>query len=149
MDLASRVIEANEKEANEREMPPADGPPNFFNVDLPEVDEYGLPTVDSIDYFIARMLYIDRGAKDGHLHMRNDGRVWKGNKWVSENLDNLYRLAEWRYPIKTWQKEAIWKKLREVLPALSRDKYIITDELVWNREEARLERVDNKPNAVQ
>lgn len=143
MDLASRVIEANEKEAS-----PTSRLPKFFNVDLPEIDEYGLPTVDSVDYFVARMLYIDRNAMDGHLHLRNDGRVWKGNQWVSENQDNLYRLAEWRYPIKTWQKEAIWKRLKEILPELSRDKYVVTDDLVWNREEARLERVDSKPNTV-
>lgn len=143
MDLASRVIEANEKESS-----PASRLPKFFNVDLPEIDEYGLPTVDSVDYFVARMLYIDRSAIDGHLHLRNDGRVWKGNQWVSENQDNLYRLAEWRHPIKTWQKEAIWKRLKEILPELSRDKYVVTDDLVWNREKARLERVDSKPNTV-
>ena len=143
MDLASRVIEANERDAL-----PTNNLPKFFNVDLPEVDEYGLPTIDSADYFVARMLYIDSVAKDGHLHLRDDGRIWKGNRWVSENQDNLYRLAEWRYHIKTWQKEAIWKRLREVLPELSRDKYVVTDELVWNRKEARLERVDSKPNTV-
>lgn len=143
MDLASRVIEANKKEPSS-----AGGLSKFFNVDLPEIDEYGLPTVDSVDYFVARMLYINRTAKDGHLHLRSDGRIWKGNQWVSENQENLYRLAEWRYPIKTWQKEAIWKRLREVLPELSRDKYVVTDELVWNRKEVRLERVDNKPNTV-
>ena len=143
MDLASRIIEANKRETS-----PTNSLPKFFNVDLPEVDEYGLPTVNSVDYFVARMLYIDRVASDGHLHLRNDGRIWKGNQWVSENQDNLYRLAEWRYPIKTWQKEAIWKRLREVLPELSRDKYVVTDELVWNRREARLERVDSKPNTV-
>lgn len=143
MDLASRVIAANEEKASSSAKPP-----KFFNVDLPEMDEYGLPTVDSVDYFVARMLYIDRAAMDGHLHLRNDGRIWKGNQWVSENQDNLYRLAEWRYPIKAWQKEAIWRRLREVLPELSRDKYVIADGLVWNRKEARIERVDSKPNTV-
>lgn len=143
MDLASKVIEANEKESS-----PTNNLPKFFGVDLPEVDEYGLPTVDSVDYFIARMMYIDREAKDGHLHLRDDSRIWKGYQWVSENQENLYRLAEWRYPIKTWQKEAIWKRLREILPELSKDKYVVADGLVWNRKESRLERVDNKPNTV-
>ena len=144
MDLASRVIEANEREAS------ADNNlPKFFNVDLPETDEYGLPVIDSVDYFVARMMYIDRMAEDGHLHLRDDGRIWKGYRWVSENQDNLYRLAEWRYPIKTWQKEAIWKRLREVLPELSKSKYVVTDDLVWDREKARLERVTEKPNTVQ
>lgn len=143
MDLASRVIEANERESS-----PASNLPKFFNIDLPATDEYGLPVIDSVDYFVARVMYIDQKTKDGHLHLRDDGRIWKGYQWVSENQENLYRLAEWRYPIKTWQKEAIWKRLREVLPKLSRDKYVVTDGLVWNRKEARLERVDSKPNTV-
>lgn len=144
MDLADRVIAAN----NQSKLSPGKVATAFFGVELPEVDEYGLPTVDSVDYFIARMMWIDQGATDGHLHLRGDGRIWKGHHWVSENQENLYRLAEWRYPIKVWQKEAIWKRLREVLPSLSRDKYVVTDSLVWNRREARLEQVNNKPNTI-
>lgn len=145
MNLADRVIAANEKDLSLAEGTAE----TFFGVDLPEIDEYGIPTVDSVDYFVARMIKIDQYSESGHLHMRNDGRIWKGHQWVSENQENLYRLAEWRYPIKTWQKESIWKRLREVLPVLSRDKYVVTDDLVWNRKEARLERVENKPNTVK
>lgn len=145
MDLADRVIAANKQELSPLEEK-LDG---FFGVELPETDEYGLPVMDSVDYFVARMVRIDQDSNDGHLHLRSDGRVWKGSHWVSENQENLYRLAEWRYPIKTWQKEVIWKRLREVLPSLSRDKYIIADNLVWNRKEARLEQVDNKPNTIK
>lgn len=144
MDLADRVIAANQQENTPTEKDTT----GFFEVELPEIDEYGLPTVDSVDYFVARMLRIDQDAKDGHLHLRNDGRVWKGNRWVAENQENLYRLAEWRYLIRTWQKEAIWKRLREVLPELSRDKYVVTEDLVWNRKEAKLERIKKKPNTV-
>ena len=145
MDLADRVIAANEQELSA----PQEERPGFFGIAFPEVDEYGLPTVDSVDYFVARMIKIDQQSGDGHLHMRDDGRVWKGHQWVSENQENLYRLAEWRHPIKVWQKEAIWKRLREVLPSLSRDKYVVTDELVWNRKEARLESVNSKPNTIK
>jgi len=144
MDLADKVIAANEQNAPDDSR----SQPAFFGVDLPEIDEYGLPTIDSVDYFVARMIYIDQRSKDGHLHMRSDGRVWKGNQWVSENQENLYRLAEWKFPIKTWQKEAIWKKLREVLPELSREKYVVTDDLVWDRRDAELKRVKEKPNTI-
>lgn len=145
MDLADKVIAANEQE----NALPQEKEPGFFGIDLPEVDEYGLPTVDSVDYFVARMIKIDQYSGEGHLHMRDDGRIWKGYQWVAENQENLYRLAEWRYPIKVWQKEAIWKRLREVLPSLSRDKYVVTDDLVWNRKEARLESVNSKPNTIK
>lgn len=143
MDLADRVIAANQDTLS-----PDERPTPFFGVELPKVDEYGLPTVDSASYFVARMMRIDQDATDGHLHLRSDGRIWKGNHWVSENQENLYRLAEWHHPIKAWQREALWKQLREVLPSLSRDKYVIADNLVWNRKEARLEQTNNKPNTI-
>lgn len=145
--LADKVIAAN----NKQEEPDSSSnvPRGFFNVDLPETDEYGLPTVDSVDYFVARVILIDQGSKNGHLHLRDDGHIWKGHQWVAENTENLYRLCEWRYPIKPWQKETIWKRLREVLPSLSRDKYVVTDDLVWNRKEAKLESVTEKPNTIQ
>lgn len=145
MDLADRVIAANNQSS---QTPRGTFNPPFFGIDFPEVDEYGLPTVDSVDYFVARVIKIDQYSNDGHLHMRNDGRIWKGYHWVAENQENLYRLGEWRYPIKAWQKEAIWKRLREVLPSLSRDKYVISDHLVWDRKTAKLEQVDDKPNTV-
>lgn len=145
--LADKVIAAN----SEQRHSPSGGAPTrgFFNVDFPEIDEYGLPTIDSVDYFVARTILIDQKSENGHLHLRDDGKIWKGHQWVAENTENLYRFCEWRYPIKTWQKEAIWKRLREVLPRLSRDKYVITDKLVWDRTKTRLEWLDNKPNTIK
>lgn len=143
-NLAERIIKAStKKEAPEPEKP------KFFGIDLPEVDEYGLPAVDSLDYFVARMIYIDQRSNDGHLHLRDDGHIWKGDQWVAENAENLYRLCEWMSPIKLWQKEAIWRRLRDVLPKLSREKYVVTDGLVWDRQNARLEEVKRKPNTVK
>lgn len=122
---------------------------SFFGLDLPEIDEYGLPTQDSVEYFVARVMYIDRHSTNGHLHLRpNDNQVWYGHSWIAETTDTLYRLAEWPYPIKPYQKELIWKKIREVLPVLSRDKYVLSDELIWNRKTGKLEKNSNKPNTI-
>lgn len=142
-NLADQIIEANTS--------PKEAPPAFFGIplDLPEVDECGLQTMDSLDYFVARMIaYNYKFDKDGHLHLRDDGHIWKGNSWVAENTDNLYRIARWTKPIKPYQREAIWRRAREVLPKFSRDKFVITDNLVWNRETCELEEVDIKPNTI-
>lgn len=143
-NLADKIINASRKEAE-----PEQERPKFFGITMPEVDEYGLPTVDSVDYFVARMIYIDQQSEDGHLHIREDGHIWKGDHWVSENVENLYRLCEWMSPIKLWQKEAIWRRLRDVLPRLSKDKYVVTDNLLWDRENAKLEQVKKKPNTIK
>ena len=142
-NLAEQIINANNGGNKQQE--------KFFGIqlDLPEVDDCGLPTMDTLDYFVARMIaYNYKFDKDGHLHMRNDGHIWKGNKWVAENTDNLYRLARWSKPIKPYQREAIWRRTREVLPRLSRDKLVVTDNLVWNRETGELEEVTTRPNTI-
>lgn len=143
--LADKIINANSaNDGGQREEK------RFFNIDLPEIDEYGLPTIDSIDYFVARMMIIDQRSDYGHLHIRpNDDHIWKGDQWVAENADNLYRLAEWAYPIKPYQKELIWKRVRDILPVLSKDKYIVTDDLVWDRRNGKLEYTKNKPNSIR
>lgn len=143
-NLADKIINASKKEAE-----PEQERPKFFGIDMPEADEYGLPTVDSVDYFVARMIYIDQQSEDGHLHIREDGHIWKGDHWVSENTENLYRLCEWMSPIKLWQKEAIWRRLRDVLPRLSKDKFVVTDHLLWDRQNARFEEVNRKPNTIK
>lgn len=143
-NLADRIINANSAANGGRKGE------RFFDIDFPEIDEYGLPTKDSVDYFVARVMYIDRWSDYGHLHFRpNDDHVWQGDQWIAENSENLYRLAEWPYAIKPYQKELIWKRLREVLPTLSRGKYVVTDDLVWNRETATLEEVKNRANTIK
>lgn len=143
--LADKIISANSAtNGGQREEK------RFFNIDFPEIDEYGLPTLDSIDYFVARLMFLDYLSDDGHLHFRqNDDHIWKGDQWVAENSENLYRLAEWRYVIKPYQKELIWKRVREILPTLSRDKYMVTDKLIWDRTTATLKEVKNKVNTIK
>lgn len=141
--LADKIINSKHRSGNN--IPP------FFGIelDLPEYDECGLPTSDTLEYFVARLIAYDQKDTDGHLHMRDDGRIWKGYSWIAENTDNLYRIAKWTKPIKPYEREIIWKKVREVLPNLSKDKLVVTDNLVWNRKEAKLEYTEQKPNTIK
>lgn len=107
---------------------------NFFSYELPERDNLGMPTANSIDYVVARILYIDNNISGREkLHLRDDGRIWEGDHWVSEDDRNLYRLTKWEFkPFTVDQKYRIWERLRECLPVLSYDKLVVKDNLVWD-----------------
>lgn len=133
VNLADKVIEANKEEKTKDE----------------GLDEYGLPIMDTVDYMVARIIMIDQQAIGGNLHLRDDGHIWQGNQWIAENLDNLYRLAKWEKSIPVWKRAQVWQRLREVLPILSKDKFIVADNLIWDRKEAKLKFVESKPNTTE
>lgn len=133
VNLADKVIEANKEE----------------NIKDEGLDEYGLPIMDTIDYMVARIIMIDQQTIGGNLHMRSDDHIWQGNQWVAENLNNLHKLAKWGHSIPTWKQSLVWQRLREVLPILSKDKFVVADNLVWDRKEAKLEFVETKPNTTE
>lgn len=122
----------------------------FFNYELPEKDEFGMPTANSIEYVIARIIYIDYNVsgKD-RLHLREDGRIWEGDHWVSENDRNLYKITQWAFkPFTSDQKHRIWVRLRECLPKLSYDKMVVRDNLVWDMKNNELYFSDEKPLTI-
>lgn len=122
----------------------------FFNYELPEKDEFGMPTANSIEYVIARIIYIDYNisGKD-RLHLREDGRIWEGDHWVSENDRNLYKITQWAFkPFTPDQKHRIWVRLRECLPKLSYDKMVVKDNLVWDMKNNELYFSDEKPLTI-
>lgn len=107
---------------------------DFLKYDLPEKDDLGMPTANSVEYIVARILYIDYNVSGAeHLHLREDGRIWEGDHWLAENEKNLYKITRWPYkPFTDSQKYRIWARLRECLPTLSYDKMVIKDNLVWD-----------------
>lgn len=122
----------------------------FFNYELPEKDEFGMPTANSIEYVIARIIYIDYNVsgKD-RLHLREDGRIWEGDHWLSENDRNLYKITQWAFkPFTPDQKHRIWVRLRECLPKLSYDKMVVKDNLVWDMKNNELYFSDEKPLTI-
>lgn len=144
--LAEQVIANQEREAANAKIVEID----FFNYDLPERDELGMPTANSIEYVIARILYIDHNLSGKEkLHLREDGRIWEGDHWIAENTDNLYRISKW--PFKNFtndQKPRIWARLREVLPTLSYDKLVVKDNLIWDWKNNNLYFSDEEPITI-
>ena len=125
--IAKQETEDSNKSNNQNKI-------DFFNYDLPKKDEFGIPTANCLDYVIVRILYIDYNVSGReHLHLREDGRIWEGDHWLSENEKNLYKITRWPYKnFTSSQCHRIWARLREFLPTLSYDKMVIKDNLIWD-----------------
>lgn len=143
MSLADKIIERNEQGHTEK--------PRFFNYDLPERDELGMPTANCLEYLIARILYVDNclsGAE--HLHLRDyDEHIWEGDHWVAENSKNMYRLLKWQgKALSSDQQAMVWARLREYLPTLSDKKIVVKDNLIYDKEKGELYFSDHMPPTI-
>lgn len=142
--LADKIIERQQYEEDSKDKELRF---DFFNYELPEKDEYGMPTANSLEYVIARIIYIDYNVSGKErLHLRGDGRIWEGDRWIAENDKTLYRITKWKYkPFTAEQKARIWARLVECLPTLSYDKLVVKDNLIWDWKNNDLYFSDDKP----
>lgn len=142
--LADKIIERQKYEEDNKEKELRF---DFFSYELPEKDEYGMPTANSLEYVIARIIYIDYNVSGKErLHLRGDGRIWEGDHWIAENDKTLYRITKWKYkPFTSEQKARIWARLTECLPTLSYDKLVVKDNLIWDWKNNDLYFSDDKP----
>lgn len=131
-NLADKIIAKQAAESDK--IPNQQSKIRFFNYDLPEKDDLGIPTANCVDYVVARILYIDYNISGRErLHLREDNRIWEGDHWLAENQKNLYKITMWPYKTFTSNEcHRIWARLRECLPTLSYDKMVIKDNLVWD-----------------
>lgn len=145
--LADKIIERQKYEDDNKEEHLRF---DFFNYELPEKDEYGMPTANSLEYVIARIIYIDYHISGKErLHLREDGRIWEGDHWIAENDKTLYRITKWKYkPFTSEQKARIWARLVECLPTLSYDKIVVKDNLIWDWKNNNLYFSDDKPLTI-
>lgn len=141
-DLAEQLINQSKRETSYS--------PSFFDYTLPPKDELGIPTADSINYLIARILYIDQNLTGPNkLHLRDDEHIWEGDQWVAENSKNLYRILMWKgRAFKKDQIEMIWNRLRECLPTLAHDKMVVKDNLIWDKAKGEMYFSDDKPLTI-
>lgn len=150
-DLAERVIEQQNKERAELKQDSQPQKPAFFKCDLPERDDLGIPTANCLEYVISRILYVDYhfGNKD-HLHLRNDdGRIWEGDHWIAESSKNLYRLLKWKgQPISRDRVDMVWASLRDYLPTLDESKFVVKDNLMFDRANGDLYLSEDKPLTI-
>lgn len=145
-NLADKVIA--QQEAESKHSSQVVGP--FFDYELPERDELGMPTANCLDYVIARILYIDNNITGREkLHLREDDRIWEGDHWVAEDDKTIYRITQWNFkPFTQVQKIKIWARLRECLPTLSYDKFVVKDNLVWDAKNSELYFAEDEPLTI-
>lgn len=130
MSLADQIAQKNEQHAT---------PDN-------SIDELGIPipTPETPEYWVARALLINQPQTFNSiygLHTRNGG-VWFGHDVLKEDKETLYRLAQLRHSVQTWQSVEFWRILKKYIPTLSRHFLEIAPDLIWDVDRAEI--IDRK-----
>ena len=118
MNLADRVIEANdyEREANSG----------------PELDDIGfpLPKPDTerawCEYLTARLLYLNQSM---YKHM---GMLWVENTPIKETKNEYYRMAHYPKVISDPECQYVWRRAKEMVPELNPDIIAVLPDMTFN-----------------
>ncbi len=125
MDLADRVIEANEK-------------PDY------DVDELGIRISDKPDYVVIRILERNRremieNPDAGLVHNRkNHTELWKGNRELKKSKHTIYELAELDRTLRDYEIDSIWNLLLKYTYELDESKIVIDEHTYWDTEKGEL-----------
>lgn len=134
MSLVDRALKAK-KSADKKKSVPLSG----NKIEWGEKDEFGIVARDTIDYLVARILYIDAHFEEEHLHTRNqDTEVWKGHTKLEKKKSTIYRLCRWQQSIADYQLELIWNRMINFLPYLDESKYVVSEHEYFDRETGQL-----------
>ena len=120
VDLADKVIQANEEEsrANESEEVKLD------DIGLP------LPKPDTehawCEYLTARILYLN-----GRMY-KHQGLLWIQDELVRENKNTYYRLAKYPKQISDPECQYVFRRLKEIVPELDTDKIAVLPGWTFN-----------------
>ena len=129
-DLADQVIQANKQEQNSN------------------IDELGIGIADTMDYVVARILYINtlerkKDPRAPMLHTRkNRTELWKGNLHLECGKDTIYELSHIYRRLKDYEIAEIWATLLRFVPELDDSRIIISDGLYWDTETCELVRTN-------
>lgn len=138
MDLAEKVIRANERPGNKE-----------------GYDELGLKIFnDNPEYLVARALrlnYLRRlDGKPELLHTRNNRtELWLGHKQLSLTPETIYRLTLYQGLLKPWLVISTWDKLLEFAPPLDETKIIIDAFTYWDIEKGEMCHSDTALEAIE
>lgn len=120
MDLADRVIEANETQKKSAE-------PTG-----PTLDDIGfpLPKPDTeqawCEYLTARVLYLNNRVYKHH------GLLWIQDELVHENKNTYYRLAKYPKTISDPECQYVFRRLKELVPELDTDVIAVLPDWTFN-----------------
>lgn len=118
MNLADKIIEANEAEAN-------------FN-NGPELDDIGFPLPKPqtekahCEYLTARILYLNKRI------YQHEGHLWINEHIIPETKNSYYRLARYPKMISDPENAYVWTRLRDMVPTLDPDVIAVLPDLTFN-----------------
>ena len=126
MNLADKVIEANQKPAY-------------------EVDEYGIRLeLKDPEYIAARIVYKNlferRKNPDAPLlhNRKNMTEMWLGNRQLEMDKKTIYELAGIKRSIKDYEVKAIWGSVIAHTRSLDETKIMVDDYTYWDIEKGEL-----------
>ena len=128
MDLADRVIEANER----------------FDDEGYEKDDLGIRISDKPDYIVIRILeknYQDlkKDPDSGLVHSRkNRTELWKGNRQLEKGKKTIYELAAISRILKDYEIDQIWDLLLQYTYQLDESKIVVGPYTYWDMEKGEL-----------
>ena len=118
MNLADKIIEANEAEKQSNEGP--------------ELDDIGFPLPKPqterahCEYLTARILYLNQRM---YLH---EGHLWINEHIIRETKDSYYRLAKYPRAISDPENAYVWTRLKETVPRLDPDVIAVLPDVTFN-----------------
>lgn len=119
VDLADRVIKANEEENK-----PEETGPKLDDIGFP------LPKPDTerawCEYLTARILYLNNRI------YKYNGLLWIQDELIEETKNNYYRLAKYPKHITDPECQYVWRRLKEVVPELDPDVIAVLPDVTFN-----------------
>lgn len=118
MNLADKIIQANEEEER-------------YN-NGPELDDIGFPLPKPqtkkahCEYLTARLLYLNQ-----RMYQYN-GHLWLNEHTIPETKESYYKLAKYPKPIKDHENAYIWVRVRDIIPTLDPDVIAVLPDLTFN-----------------
>lgn len=130
MDLAEKVIQANEDDIN--------------GAKGRNTDELGLGIADTPDYIAARIIYRNTLEREKDpsvplLHTRRHRtEIWLGNEELTCAPNTVYRLSAARRTLKAYEIRIVWEILMKHLPYLDTSKIMVSPHYYWDTERGEL-----------
>lgn len=145
MDLASKVIQANESERIEQEvikkLPSDDAPEGYYTDDLGLWVEQDIRRreVRYAEYILFRCRYLNK-----NIHTREGGILYAGHTIIFPTSASIANLAD--IPSKIPSSIVIWvhKRLSREAPKLNSRKIGVCPGLLWDYDKQELESVPKK-----
>lgn len=139
MDLADKIIDANEREQEEQRT--LDEAPEGFYTD--DMGMWVEKDIKSDDAKFARYVFTRCRKLNKHLYYDPDDlTVYNHHTAIRPTPSSIIGLARLADSISTAQAIWVYNKLKETIPRLDRDRVLVARDLAWNIKTSELEELE-------